>query len=114
SSEQDLELLKLMAVPLIISQADSPAIGPADLVAIAAMLLIYEHYHPSITTIGLYDEVSRGFIDSMKKKKEYDSDESEHRKKTPSKEEKHEKGQKRKQRDKGGEKGDKNRPYRRK
>jgi RHS repeat-associated protein len=49
-----------------------------------------------------------------KKKKDYDSDESEHRKMTPSKKEKHEKGQERKTKDKGGEKGDKRRPYRRK
>ena len=106
SFEVDSEIVQLMAIPLIISQVDSPVFGPADVVGIVVALVILDYYYgPSTTTIGMYDKFSR-----RQRSSESDyAEEAEHTKSRPSTEEKHEKGQSRKGRDKGGEKGDKRR-----
>ncbi len=94
----------LLTTAVVISQIDSPAVGPGDVLA----LLILSYYfidncltlnEENVTTIGLYNEMNQDPNAS--------SGGSEHtkgaRKSTKSK---HESGQARKAKDRGGEKGD--------
>jgi len=100
--ESNVEEAAVWAAALVVSQADSPLPGPADVFAIALIV----NYYMTQQGINNQNATTIGHYDSMSKSGDY-GQEAEHTKGArPSTKTKHEKGQTRKGRDKGGEKGD--------